>query len=102
VQRDEGHVRRGLAQLRDEIVPDVDADDVVAAALQSVLDAGARAQRHLALERTAAFEDGDPHRARRRLRASRGGSARTSARAGSTSRPAGSEGAAGAAPVSVP
>ena len=44
--------------------PDVDADDLVAEALERVLDARARAQRDLALERAAALEDRDAaHRA---------------------------------------
>ena len=48
-----------LAQPRDEVAADVDADDVVAEPLQRVLDPRARAQRHLALERPPALEHRD-------------------------------------------
>ena len=50
VQGDEGHVGRRFAQPRDKVVADVDADHLVAQALQRVLHARSRAQRDLALE----------------------------------------------------
>ena len=59
VQRDERDVGRELAQPGDEVVADVDAVDLVAEALQRVLDARARLQRDAALERAAALEDRD-------------------------------------------
>ncbi len=70
VHRHEGGVRRGLAQPGDQVEPGVDRHDLVAEALERVLDPRAGAQRDLALERAAALEDGDPAHAER-LRAAR-------------------------------
>ena len=59
VQRDERDVGLRLAQPLDQVVADVDRDRLVAEPVERVLDARARAQRHLALERRAALEDRD-------------------------------------------
>ena len=54
VQRDERDVRRRASRRRvDQVAADVDRDDLVAEPLERVLDARARAQRDLALERAA-------------------------------------------------
>jgi hypothetical protein len=102
VQRDERDVGRGVAQRGDEVVPDVDRDDVVAQALERVLDPRARLQRDAALERPAALEDGD----RLIAAARRAGAAAAPAAGGSGGRRRRGRAAParrpGAAPVSVP
>ena len=60
-----------LAQARDEVVADVDADHLVAQALERVLHAGARAQRDLALQRAPALEHRDRATAPRLVGAAR-------------------------------
>src|SRR3954451_17200311 len=107
VHRDERHVGRLGAQTGDEVPADVDADDVVAEALQRVLDPRARAQGPLPLERPAALQHGDAaHRAsdERRPRSWGGGRCSTSARSAAGRGPSRSDLAGGdvVAPVSVP
>src|SRR5581483_513012 len=63
VQRDKGQVGLGRGQLLNQIGADVDRQNVVAQALERVLDAGARLQRHLTLERATALENRDPAQA---------------------------------------
>jgi hypothetical protein len=65
VQRDERDLRAVLAQPLDEVGADVDRDDLVPEPLERVLDARARLQRDLALERAPALEDGDARHAPR-------------------------------------
>jgi hypothetical protein len=81
VHRDERHVGALLPQPPDQVPASVDRDHVVAEPLERVLDAGAGAQRDLALERAAAGEDGDPahERRARRSRSARRGSSTTRA-----------------------
>ncbi len=91
VQRHERDVRAHLLEPVDEVGADVDRVDVVAEALQSVLDLSAGAEGDLALERAAALEQRDAaHCARRRSGSTLGSSA------------ARGLGFAGSAPVSVP
>ena len=101
-ERDVGRARRAAASTRS--CADVDRDDLVAEALQRVLDPRAGAQRDLALERAAALEDRDAaHRASvRRPGDGRGGRCSTSARSGSGAGASVAAGAAPALPVSVP
>ena len=66
VQRHERHVRALVAEPVDEVRADVDRHHLVAEPLERVLDARARAQRDLPLERVAALEDRDLHPALRR------------------------------------
>ena len=67
VHRDERDVRPRLGEAVDEVRPDVDRDHLVAEPLERVAHAGARAQRHLALERLASGEHRDAtHLAARR------------------------------------
>ncbi len=97
MQGHERDVRARLLEPVDEVGADVDRGDVVAEALQRVLDLRAGAEGDLALERAAALEQRDAaHCARRRsgrTLASSTGAAGASARG---------RGLAGSAPVSVP
>ena len=59
VERDERGVGRRGTQALDQVGPHVDRDNLVAEALERVLDARPRAKRHLPLERGPALQDGD-------------------------------------------
>ena len=63
VQGHERDVGRGPAQPGDEVGPGVDGHDLVPQALERVLHPRAGPQRHLALERSPALQDGDAHQA---------------------------------------